>query len=246
VRRAWLIARKDIREVFGRRAVVLRALIPAVVLPVVYGAMVGHEIQAAQERPDRAAAALGATLPFFAAIIVVVGALLAITITADAIAGEKERRTIESLLATPASDLEIFVGKVMAALMPALVSGYLGGGIFFLAARLASGGHALPAVPAMLAAARIILFGVPIIAVVLASLGVMVSARCSTATSAQQLSGAVFLPVSGLAIYGSLQITRWSTARLALLMAALVILCALLLRLGARALGREELIARLD
>jgi ABC-2 type transport system permease protein len=49
-------------------------------------------------------------------VAVAVGALLALLAAADAISGERERRTLEGLLLTPASRLEIVAGKLGAAL----------------------------------------------------------------------------------------------------------------------------------
>jgi ABC-2 type transport system permease protein len=47
---------------------------------------------------------------------IAVGALLALLAAADAFSGERERGTLESLLLTPASRLEITAGKLAAAL----------------------------------------------------------------------------------------------------------------------------------
>ena len=49
-------------------------------------------------------------------VAVAVGALLALLAGADAISGERERGTLESLLLTPASRLELTAGKLLAAL----------------------------------------------------------------------------------------------------------------------------------
>jgi sodium transport system permease protein len=53
----------------------------------------------------------GFMLPILVAVVVVSGGML---IAIDVTAGEKERGTLESLLLTPASDLEIFLGKLLA------------------------------------------------------------------------------------------------------------------------------------
>jgi ABC-2 type transport system permease protein len=49
-------------------------------------------------------------------VAIAVGALLTLLAAADAVSGERERGTLESLLLTPASRLEITVGKLLAAL----------------------------------------------------------------------------------------------------------------------------------
>ena len=46
--------------------------------------------------------------------------LLPVIIAAYSIIGEKERKTLESLLATPISVIELFLGKCLAAVMPAM------------------------------------------------------------------------------------------------------------------------------
>jgi ABC-2 type transport system permease protein len=49
-------------------------------------------------------------------VAIAVGGLLALLTAADAVSGERERGTLESLLLTPVSRLEITVGKLLAAL----------------------------------------------------------------------------------------------------------------------------------
>jgi ABC-2 type transport system permease protein len=49
-------------------------------------------------------------------VAIAVGALLTLLVGADAISGERERGTLESLLLTPASRLELTAGKLLAAL----------------------------------------------------------------------------------------------------------------------------------
>ena len=244
MRRAWLIARKDMKEAFGRRPAVLRTVVPAVLLSVLYGVMTGLGIRSAAGRPELMRAIAG-QIPLFASVVTLLGAVAAVVVTADAIAGEKERRTIETLLATPASDLEIFVGKVVAALVPALGIGYGGGLLYFVVARALAGAEPLP-IPPLMAAAKVIVGGVPLLTLMMAAVGVIVSSRCGSVTTANQLSGLLTLPLFGAAVYAAFRISAWSPWQVLLVLLGLVALCAVLLVLGARALGREEIIARLD
>ncbi|MGB9895647.1 MAG: ABC transporter permease subunit, partial [Thermoproteota archaeon] len=55
--------------------------------------------------------------PFFLVIPIMVSDVIA----SDSFAGEKERKTIEALLATPISDSELFMGKVLVAFIPAVI-----------------------------------------------------------------------------------------------------------------------------
>ncbi len=99
-------------------------------------------------------------------VAVAVGALLALLTAADAISGERERRTLESLLLTPASRLAIVAGKLVASLSLWLAAfaitiayvWFLGRGVGIAGDALASG----------------IVVGT-LLAIFLASLGILIS-----------------------------------------------------------------------
>ncbi|NPV75433.1 MAG: ABC transporter permease subunit [Anaerolineae bacterium] len=57
---------------------------------------------------------------FFAPFFLIFPLMFTTVIAAESFAGERERKTIEALLYTPASDQELFTGKLLAALFPAV------------------------------------------------------------------------------------------------------------------------------
>ena len=59
------------------------------------------------------------------------------TIAAESFAGERERKTMEALLYTPATDAELFLGKVMAAAVPSIGITWIGFAIYTLILNLA-------------------------------------------------------------------------------------------------------------
>lgn len=61
----------------------------------------------------------------FAPMFLIVPLMFATTIAAESFAGEKERKTLEALLYLPISDLELFLGKVLSAAMPAVLITWL-------------------------------------------------------------------------------------------------------------------------
>ncbi|MCJ7518843.1 MAG: ABC transporter permease subunit [Anaerolineaceae bacterium] len=63
--------------------------------------------------------------------------MYATTIAAESFAGERERKTIESLLYTPASDADLLVGKVTAAAVPAILVTWIGFAVYTLILNLA-------------------------------------------------------------------------------------------------------------
>lgn len=56
----------------------------------------------------------------FAPMFLIMPLMYATTIASESFAGERERKTIEALLYTPASDAELFTGKVLASAIPAI------------------------------------------------------------------------------------------------------------------------------
>ena len=134
--------------------------------------------------------------PLFLIVPLMVSAVLA----ADAFAGEKERRTLESLLHLPVSDRDLFVAKLLVSFLPALAVSWLG----FVAFAVVANGTAWPIVERVFLPTRLWLVMILWVAPAVAALGlgvmVRVSARASTTQEANQLGGAVILPLIFLAM----------------------------------------------
>ena len=134
--------------------------------------------------------------PLFLIVPLMVSAVLA----ADAFAGEKERRTLESLLHLPVSDKDLFVAKLAVSFIPALVVSWVG----FLCFAIVSNGVAWPVVHRIFVPTKLWLVMILWVAPAVAALGlgvmVRVSARASTTQEANQLGGAVILPLIFLAM----------------------------------------------
>jgi ABC-type Na+ efflux pump permease subunit len=134
--------------------------------------------------------------PLFLIVPLMVSAVLA----ADAFAGEKERRTLESLLHLPVSDRDLFVAKLAVSFIPALIVSWVG----FVAFAIVSNGVAWPVIHRLFIPTRLWLMMILWVAPAVAALGlgvmVRVSARASTTQEANQLGGAVILPLIFLAM----------------------------------------------
>jgi len=128
-------------------------------------------------------------------LLMVLPLMVSAVLAADAFAGEKERRTLEGLLHLPIADRDLFVAKLLSAFLPALAITWGGAIVYALVANLS----------AWPTAHRLIIpFGQWLVmmvwvapAVALLSLGVLVlvSSRARTTQEANQLGGAVILPL---------------------------------------------------
>ena len=178
--------------------------------------------------------------PLFLIVPLMVSAVLA----ADAFAGEKERKTLESLLHLPITDRELFFAKLLTAFIPAIAVSWIG----FLAFCLVSNTVAWPVLHRIFVPTRLWLVMILWVAPAVATLGlavmVRVSARARTSQEANQLGGAVILPLIFLAVGQSSGLLLVDLP-VAIAIGAFIWLIALwLVRGGARRFTRDQLAAR--
>lgn len=115
-----------------------------------------------------------------AAIVLPTG--LAATVIPDVFAGERERGTLETLLATPLSDRAVFVGKVLSR----LVYAWVGAMVVFIAGvvTLWATGHRINLSVGFLAPP---ILAAPLVAFPVADIGAIISFRARSVRSAQQI-----------------------------------------------------------
>jgi len=211
---------KDLRAVRRSKAVVYPMLfVPVllmVVLPLVIGLLARFQStpdladfldripdQLADElasAPNRERLVLLVNGYLLAPLFLIVPLMVSAVLAADAFAGEKERRTLEALLHLPVADRDLFLAKLLTAFVPAIVVSWVG----FVAFALVSNAVAWPVmhrvfVPTKLWAVMI-LWVAPAVATLGLGVMVRVSARASTSQEANQLGGAVILPLIVLAV----------------------------------------------
>lgn len=167
-----------------------------------------------------------------------------ILISSASVAGEKERRTLEPLLASPASSLEIVAGKSLAALAPAAAISLFAFLLFCVGVDVV----AWPLAHELLLPNGMWIFGVAVVAPLFAFLGngvaILVSARVGDSRMAQQISGLVSLPVLGMVGSQVAGVLRAGTQWYAFVAVVVLLLDVILLRASVRLFDRERLISR--
>jgi ABC-type Na+ efflux pump permease subunit len=177
-------------------------------------------------------------------LFLVMPVFVPILISSHAIAGEKEKRTLEPLLASPITALELVLGKSLASLIPSVAICF----IAFAALCVGVDAVAWPLTKSLVLPNTMWTFGVFIIAPLFAFFGngvaVIISARVGDSRMAQQLSGLFVLPLVGLAAG---QFGGWLKAGTAYYAAigGFVLLCDVVLLFAAQRLfDRERLMSR--
>ena len=133
-------------------------------------------------------------LPFFMIVPIVISTVIA----ANAVVGEKERKTLETLLYTPVTSRELLVAKELAVFLPAMLIAYAS----FLAYFLVTNGIGLAFRGIMLVRSLVWIPGlillVPAVSLLALSISILVSLKAKTFTEAQQTAALVVLPVLAL------------------------------------------------
>jgi ABC-type Na+ efflux pump permease subunit len=159
-----------------------------------------HLAEPILERPPNEQLVLLVNGYLLAPLFLIVPLMVSAVLAADAFAGEKERRTLESLLHLPISDRDLFLAKLLVSFVPALAVSWIG----FVAFAIVANGVAWPVVHRIFVPTQLWMVMILWVAPAVASLGlgvmVRVSARASTTQEANQLGGAVILPLIFLAM----------------------------------------------
>ncbi|MBV6520268.1 MAG: hypothetical protein MNPFHGCM_00373 [Gemmatimonadaceae bacterium] len=113
------------------------------------------------------------------------------TLIADAIAGERERHTLETLLATRLPDSAILIGKVVAAVIYGYVFAFMNILVGWLVLNIRHHQDGLILMPLAHAGTLTLLIGLNCL--FLSGIGVFVSLRASTVRQAQQAFGVIML-----------------------------------------------------
>lgn len=181
----------------------------------------------------------------FAPLFLIVPMMMANVLAADSFAGEKERKTLEALLYTPATDLELYTGKLLMAWLPALAVTLLSGLLYAIVVNV----FAYPLMGQIFFPPLMWVILIIWVAPATAGLGlavmVMVSSRVSSFQEAYQLGGVIVIPVVVLLLSQLSGLLYLSTELLIVGGLFVWLLDAVLLWYGARSFERSELIARL-
>ncbi|MCZ7629376.1 MAG: ABC transporter permease subunit [Microthrixaceae bacterium] len=135
----------------------------------------------------------------FAPVAVVVPLTISTAVGAATIVGERERGTGEFLAHSPASTREIYLGKLIASVIPGYVTTIVGFGLYSLMVNLVVGpdvgGWFFPTAQWWV----MMLWIIPPFLLVALSLVLRLSARVRSTAAAQQASGLITLPMIGIA-----------------------------------------------
>jgi len=187
------------------------------------------------------------SLYFFAPFFLIIPLMASSVIASDSFAGEKERKTIEALLATPLSDSELFLGKILVSFITSMIVTIISFVIYSsivnaISFMMFDGKLLLPNLVWIM-----LIFGVaPTLALASIGLTVLISVRVKGFREAQQISVVLILPILMLIfgqIFGAIIFGPMLVGLLILILAFIDILT---FKLGVKLFKREEILSRIS
>ncbi len=155
-----------------------------------------------------------------------------------AFVGEKERHSIEPLLCSPLTDGQLYLGKLLAAMVPPLVASYLGILVYLIGVYTQIGWTPVPSLILQ------ILLLTAVQAVLMVSGAIVVSSQTTSVRAANLLASFIIIPMAFL-IQGEAIIMFW--AQYSILWWAILgqaVITGLLIRTGLAYFNREEMLGR--
>jgi ABC-2 type transport system permease protein len=114
-KRVWIIYKKELKDVTSSKSLLLTMLLSPVIV-------LGLAVLQLVFTPPSQVASRAAFIIIFLSVLYPLGISAAVSM--DSFVGERTRRTIEPLLASPISDVDLFLGKVLASFIPAIAVSY--------------------------------------------------------------------------------------------------------------------------
>jgi ABC-2 type transport system permease protein len=179
----------------------------------------------------------------FSNIFILLSMVVPSSIAAYSIIGEKTNRTLEPLLATPVRRWQLLSGKILAALLPAMLITWVSGGVFIAELAIFTDANVVSHV---ITGGWLILFiaCTPLLGLIAVAIMTAISSRVNDTRTAQQLSIWAVVPILGI-ILGELSGRFELTVHVAVIAYLTLIPVAIVLTWGAgQVFQRETILTR--
>jgi ABC-type Na+ efflux pump permease subunit len=236
----WTVAKKDF-SIFRKKKSIMYSLVAlplgvALGLPaIIWYVMIKHAIQFTD---------LIYLVNSFAFFFIIVVSMLPVGMASYSIVGEKVEKSLEPLLATPATDGEILFGKSLAAFLPSIGATYFGYAVFMVFIDAISRQQLGYLFYPNWTAGVFLLLAAPFVCLFSIELNVIISARVNDVRAANQSGGLVVMPFAALYVSGEIHLVSLNTNTLLIVSAVLLFVDALLFFVSRSTFRREEILTK--
>ncbi len=236
LRMAWIVTYREVRDQMRD----WRIVFPVIALTVFFPSLMNFTARQAVSFVERYGAPLVAErlFPFLMMVVGFFPISISLVIALESFVGEKERQSIEPLLCTPLSDVQLYLGKLLASTAAPLFASYLGIAVYLIGVYRQAGW-----LPEPILLVQVLLL-TTVQAVLMVSGSVVVSSQTTSTRAATLLASFIIIPVA-LLIEGESMVMFWARYNvLWWVILALLLITSLLVRAGIAYFNREELLGR--
>jgi ABC-2 type transport system permease protein len=175
---------------------------------------------------------------------IIVASVLPAGMASYSIVCEKVEKSLEPLLATPATDGEILLGKSLASFLPSIGATYFGAAIFMVLIDVITHQQLGYLFYPNWNAGVFILLATPLACLFSVELNVIISARVSDVRTANQFGALLVIPFGALYVLGEINVVQLTANNLLIISAVLLLVDALLFFASRSTFRREEILTR--
>jgi ABC-2 type transport system permease protein len=239
---AWAVAAKDFKIFRRKRSVIYSSIIFPIIIGVVFPLILDYSI-IRNKNGGVTAPVIVTLMDTFSIWFLIGAATIPNAISSYSMVGEKVQKSLEPLLATPMTDGEILLGKIISGLLIPVAAIYAGSTLFmvlmdqFTRAKL---GYLY--YPNWLIGA--ILLAVPLVSLMAVELSVIISSRMNDVRTAQQLGTLLIVPFVGLFFLSDIGLFPLNDNNLLILAGVLVIVDVILFFASRATFQREQILTK--
>ena len=236
LRPALVVTRREVMDHFRDWRIIGPILLLVVLLPSLMNFFSERFLNFAGRYGAQVAA--DQVFPFLLMVVGFFPVTVALVLALESFVGEKERRSIEPLLSSPLTDFQLYIGKLLAALIPPLLASYLGMSLYLIG--IYRQGVWVPE-----ASLLVQIFALATTnCLLMVSGAVVISSQTTSMRASNLLAMFIILPMAVLLQAESAVIVWASDAVLLLTLLGQIIIAVLLVRVGIAHFNREELVGR--
>jgi ABC-type Na+ efflux pump permease subunit len=190
------------------------------------------------------ASEIAVLLNAFSFFFIILATLLPTVLSAYSFLGEKLEKSLEPLLATPATDGELLLGKSLAAFLPSIGASYVGAAVFMVFVDGLTGGRLGYLYFPNATMAVILLLAVPLACTFSVEANVIIASLVGDLRAAQQLGTLASVPFGGVFVLAETNFTSLDPTTLLTISVLLLAIDVVLLQVCRVTFRREEILTK--
>ncbi|MCA9969058.1 MAG: stage II sporulation protein M [Anaerolineales bacterium] len=239
-RRDWqmalIVTRREVRDAFRDWRIIIPIFLLTLAFPALMNFTAGRLVAFVEDYGAEIIA--NQLIPFLLLVVGFFPMSFSLVIALETFVGEKERKSLEPLLATPLTNTQLYMGKMLAALVPPLSASYLGMGVYLIGLRLS-----INWVPTWQLLAQTLLL-TTIQGFVMVAGAVVISSQTTSVRASNLLASFIIVPMALLIQFEAVALFWGNHDGLWWLILGLAITAVVLMRMGTAIFNREELLGR--